>query len=307
MMFRLISVISTLTLATGAHAQDVYGSVSLGWSSIEDADVEVTSSSLFGDIGVDYGQLDIYFSGSKTSIGSDGLPDDVILTSGSAVIGYEFMPAIRADLSYSSADLSFDTLSIDASVVEAGLSYEMSGFFGRASYADVDDEFDSLESVTSLAVGYEFNEGSSVVFSVHDLEDTGGLIDELVYIGSFDYENEYFEASIDYISFEQDAVDLSLMALAGSYNVTPTFEIRGGYAVASLDGEDIDLTSVGVGYEMSDTFEAFADFSKVEATGYEADGFSVGVQYTFGDKPAKSETTIDRISSPLSVVGGNSL
>ena len=64
---------------------------------------------------------------------------------------------------------------------------------------------------------------------------------------------------------------------------------------------------ITLGLTAEPTFEAFADLSKVEATGYEADEFSVGVQYTFGDKPAKSETTIDRISSPLSVVGGNSL
>ena len=293
-----------VTAVTGAAAQELsYGQLFANYGTLStplgDADVTI----LGVEAGVRVQDFDFWIDGVQITASPDAVLGNLtgdVLTIGA---GYTFADTYRVDVSSSDLGVGFGGFGlINIGLDEIGFAYDNGTFFGRLSYADINQPLPGVDGLLGLHVGYQFNDYADVSLSVHSLDESSGTVDPL-YILSGEYDTGQWGIKAEYASISIGSTDVSLLGLAGNYQINDQWGVRGAYTTVDLAGTDADLFRIGGTYNVNDTYALYAGLTRADIDGDTVDGFNFGMSMDFGDKPASYETTADRLFSVVETVG----
>ena len=288
-----------VTAVTGAAAQELsYGNLTAHYSMLDAAGTDIDITSLGAEIGVRVQELDFWIEGGQVTISPDGFPANItadLLTIGA---GYTFANAYRVDVSSTDLNLSLGGLGLGIGLNEIGFAYDNDTYFARLSYADVDQPIPGVDGLWSLHAGYKFNDYANVSLSFHDLDEASGTVDPLVIL-SGEYDTGVWGAQVEAATIDLGGADLTLISLAGNYQINDQWGVTGGYTDIDLAGTDASVIRLGGTYNVNDQYTLYAGLSRTELAGTDIDGLNIGMRLDFGDKPVSYETTADRLVGVL--------
>jgi hypothetical protein len=299
----MITTALVCAASTAASAQEItYGGLlaNLGTYSADGYDADL---SLFaGDIGIAVGTFDFWIDGIQATLSPEGSSYDLhadILTLGA---GASFGNGFRVDVSSSDISVGYAFFGYDFGMDEIGVAYDNGTYFGRISYAKLSEDTNGyLDGLWGLHAGYAFSDAAEISLSVHAVDGEVEDYVDPVYILSGSYDAGVWDVELNGISANFDGLDVSLLTIGGSYDITSEWSAYGAYTYGALEDYDANLIRVGAAYTLNDTYKFFADYTyaDVEDMDGNLDGFSIGVSMDFGDKPASYETTADRLTNVL--------
>jgi hypothetical protein len=292
----LLGTVATFltTQAVAVAAQDLtYGRLNASIGQLSEAGVEVDATVISGEVGYAFGAVDLFLSGSRVELSQDGT--SIALEALSLGAGYTIARNYRADVSASNIDLA----GADLRLTEIGFAYDNGQLFARASYGSLDaDGAGTIDDVLGLHVGYAVNDELSFSISAHTADVPAGTIDPVIIV-SAEYDVAQYGVELDYVSTNLGGLNLSLLSLAGDYQITDQWGVNAGYSNADLAGADIDTFRIGGTYSVNDQYSFYAGYQRASSGGDDVDGFSLGVSFDIGSKPSSYETTSDRLSGAL--------
>ncbi|WP_417255282.1 hypothetical protein [Celeribacter sp.] len=289
--------------SSGAFAQEItYGGIMANYGTYSADGLDADVSVFAGDIGVAVGSFDFWIDGVQSTLSPEGIDANLsadVLTLGA---GASFGNGFRVDVSSTDLSLGVSVYGLDVGIDELGVAYDSGTYFGRVSYAKLNEDTDGLlDGLWGLHGGYAFSDVAEVSLSVHGVD---GEVDEYVdpiYILSGSYDAGLWDVEVNGISANILDADISLLTVGGSYDFTSDWSAYGSYSYGSIEDYDANLLRVGAAYTLNDTYKVFADYTYADVEDMDGnfDGFSIGVSMDFGDKPTSYETTADRLTNSL--------
>ena len=292
-----------MTAVTSAAAQELsYGRLIADFEMLSTPGGDVNASILGAEAGVRVQDFDFWINGSQVTISPDGVPVNLTADVTTIGAGYTFSGNYRVDVSSSNLGFGFGGSGLSIGLDEIGVAYDNGTFFGRLSFADINQPVPGVDGLLGLHVGYQFNDYADVSMSVHALDETSGTVDPLIILGG-EYDTGQWGVKAEYASISLGGTDLSLVSLAGNYQINDQWGVRGAYSTADIAGTDADLIRLGGTYNVNDKYTLYAGLSRIDLGGTEVDGFNIGMTMDFGDKPASYETTADRLLGVIETAG----
>lgn len=300
----LIGTALATIAATGVAAQELsYGRLiaNYGMVSTPGGDADITI--LGAEVGIQVQEFDFWLNGTQLTLSPDGAPFNVTADVTTIGAGYSFGGEYRVDVSSTDLGLGFGGGGgINIGLDEIGVAYDNGTYFGRLSFADVNQPIPGLDGIYSLNVGYNISEEAKVSLSVHDIDESSGSIDP-IYILSGEYDTGRWGVKLDAASTNLLGTDLTLVALGGNYQFNNQWGIRGAYTNIDAGGTDIDAYRLGGTYNINDTYTVYAGLTQADLGGTTIDGFNVGISMDFGSKPDSYQTTADRLLGLVETAG----
>lgn len=262
--------------ASAASAELTYGTAFAKFHTLDaggptDLDVRTYGA------GLEYRTTNLTFSAEIGRINSEDLDFDF----GSAGLGYAVSDQATIGLDYA----RFDVLGEDAKVTSIYGMYHGAQFTLGISAGDSSD---LTETTYSVFGAYDVSPTGTVGLDIIRFED------ETILAGYADYELESYDIQADLVSLE----DFDLVAVAGAYNVSPSFALIGSLSRFDLLGVDGTAITLGGQYEFARGMNAEVAVGRISVDGApNIDQVTFGLNYETGRRTSKRRTLANIFSS----------
>lgn len=275
-MLRTMTAATALTIVcTPAFSQELtYGTVGLDYSQLSEDSVDISSTTLDGQIEYSYDQF-LLGAGLKTNT-SDGFGGDLTITSLNGFVGYTPTSEILVGAGISYIEVDTGGGGGDLSGFEVFAQYRTPAFGGAVLYVEPDTD-ESDFSIVSYFAEAEVSPGIKLGAIVDDFSE----FDEAVYYISADYEQGPIAVRGYYNGVSGE--DLAIYGVRGTYAVTPMIDVSasiGGFQ-EFLSDEGTTVT-VGGSYAVSDSFSIDGSIGRLSAGDEDINSLQIGLTYEMG-------------------------
>lgn len=217
----------TISAPTLALAQEMSGAVTLGFGDHEVSDIDQGLSTASLD-----GRMNMVFANGMTfgvnagylDLGIDGAPIDINATFVGLDVGYK----MASGLSFGAYA---EQLTADAGI---GIDLSLKSMGAKAGYQTGHLDFGAFVGRTSVSPDITGIEA-----------DTFGVSAKYAAMESLTLGGSFQRASLSAGGSEE--VDVDLIGVAGTYDVTGQFSLFGGVSRTTIDEADLDITTMGLG------------------------------------------------------------
>jgi len=299
----LIGTALAVTAASGVAAQEIsYGHLMADYESLSIPGGDARVLLLDGEVGVKVQDFDFWISGTQVTLSPSGAPVNFTGDIATLGVGYTFGNAYRVDASTTHLGIGLGGPGFNIGLNEIGIAYDNGTYFGRLSFADVNQTIGGLDGIYGLHVGYAFSEEAKVSMSVHSVDEASGTIDP-IYILSGEYDTDRWGVKLEAASTNLGGTSLSLVSLGGNYEFNDQWGMRGAYTNIDAGGTSVDAFRIGGTYNINDTYSIYAGLTRADLGGTTIDGINIGLSMDLGSKPTSYETTADRLRGIVETAG----